>query len=226
LSLPHDGQREDAIRRGVFEVYIRNNVDSWFEWSKNIGLGVLRTEDLILVSGCTLVTSWGAAVFLDYGQDEAAISLADHALPNGGGKFVWGNINRVVPHHNSQLESVRSSVCILSPWTDFLPSYQKDNSSPTMNQCVFIRGFRAKRKIFYIKLRGAAEPRPDDPDNCREDEVQVMRIPDDSSSHDPLIGVLNYIAQVGLPEFDRLLQVYLGPSKELPRECRGHSPSR
>ena len=76
-------------------------------------------EDLILVSGRTLVTSWGAAVFFDHGPEEASISLADHALPNGGGRFVWGNIKRVVPHHNSQVESVCSPVCVLSPWTDF-----------------------------------------------------------------------------------------------------------
>ena len=68
-------------------------------------------EELVLVSGCTSVTSWGAAVFLDHGPDEAAISLTDHALPNGGGRFVWGDTNRVVPHHNSQFEPVRSPVC-------------------------------------------------------------------------------------------------------------------
>jgi hypothetical protein len=32
-----------------------------------------------------------------------------------------------------------------------------------------------------MKLRGAAEPLPDDPDNRREDEVQVIRVPDDPS---------------------------------------------
>jgi hypothetical protein len=119
LSLPHDGHREDAIRRRVFKDYIRDNVVSWFEWSRDNGLDVERMEDLILVSGCTLVTSWGAAVFLDHGPDEAAISLADYPLPNGGGRFAWANINRVVPHHNSQLESVCSPVFVLSSWTDF-----------------------------------------------------------------------------------------------------------
>ena len=75
-------------------------------------------EDLILVSGCALVTSWGAAVFPDHSVD-AEISLADHALPNGEGRFIWGDISRGVQRHNSQLEPVRSPVCVLSPWTDF-----------------------------------------------------------------------------------------------------------
>jgi len=155
-------------------------VVSWFDWSKKIGLGIDRMEDLILVSGRTLVTSWGAAVFLDHGLEEAAISLADHALPNGGGRFVWGNINRVVPHHNSQLESVRSPFVFCRHGLIFLPSNQKDNSSPTMNQCVFIKGFRAKRGFPWLKrIRAAAEPLPDDPESSPEDEIQVLGVPDD-----------------------------------------------
>ena len=47
-----------------------------------------------------------------------------------------------------------------------------------MNQCVFIRGFRAKRRLFWtVPIRAAAEPLPDDPDNSREDEIHVTRDP-------------------------------------------------
>lgn len=57
--------------------------------------------------------------------------------------------------------------------------YEKNISSPTLNQCVFIKGFRATRRFFRIKpFRATAEPLPDDPDNCREDEIQVSRVPD------------------------------------------------
>jgi len=136
-------------------------------------------EDLILVSGCTLVTSWGAAVFPDH-ELEAAISLADHALHNGGGRFVWGNINGAVPHHSSQLESVRLPVAFCRHGLIFLPSYKKDNSSPMMSQCVFIKGFRAKRGFPWLKrIRAAAGPLPDDPGNNSEDEIQVTGVPDD-----------------------------------------------
>ena len=46
------------------------------------------------------------------------------------------------------------------------------------DQCVFIRGFRAKRILFWgRRIRAAAGPRPDDPDNRREDEIQVSRVP-------------------------------------------------
>jgi hypothetical protein len=43
---------------------------------------------------------------------------------------------------------------------------------------VFIRGYRAKRVLIWTRLRGAAEPLPDDPHSRREDEVQGTRLPD------------------------------------------------
>lgn len=64
LSIPHDGHSEDVIRTKVFEDYIRNNVASWFNWSQKNKLEVESMEDLILVTGYTLVASWAAAAFL------------------------------------------------------------------------------------------------------------------------------------------------------------------
>ena len=163
----------------MFKDYIRDNVVSWFEWSKKRGLGIERIEALILVSGRTLVTSWGAAVFLDHGQEETAISLALHTLPNGGGRFVWRLINRLVPHRNSQLEPVCTPDCVTSSCTDFSSVVSKDNSSPKLNQCIFIRGFRTKRGFpWFRRIRAAAEPLPDDPDDSGEDEMQVTGVPD------------------------------------------------
>ena len=87
----------------MFEDYIRDNVVSWFEWSRKIGLGVKRVEDLILVSGCTLVSSWAAVAFLAANNaQEAAISLTVDPHPNGGASFDWRNIHGTVAFHNSR----------------------------------------------------------------------------------------------------------------------------
>ena len=72
-----------------------------------VRLGVKRVEDLILVSGCTLVTSWAAAAFVDDAMD-AEISLASRKLNNGGASFVWSNIRGSILYHNSRFELVRS----------------------------------------------------------------------------------------------------------------------
>ena len=54
--------------------------------------------------------------------------------------------------------------------------YGKQNPPTIPDQCVFIRGFRAKRVFFWTRpIRAAAEPLPDDPDNRRDDEIQVTR---------------------------------------------------
>jgi hypothetical protein len=48
----------------------------------------------------------------------------------------------------------------------------------TPDQCVFIRGFRAKRVLFWTRpIQAAAEPLPDDPDNRSDDEIQVIEVP-------------------------------------------------
>ena len=107
LSLPHGGHREDAIQTTAFKKYIRDHVVSWFNWSRDKGLPVERMEDLVLVYGCTLVTSWAAAAFDDYVAD-AQISLTTRALNNGGTSFHWANIRGVVEYHGSQVDPICS----------------------------------------------------------------------------------------------------------------------
>jgi hypothetical protein len=107
LSLPNGGHREDVIRTKVFEDYIRDHAVRWFSWAQNNKLGVERMEDLILVSGCTMATSWAAATFVD-DNPEAEITLASRALSNVGASFVWGNVRGRVSYHNSRFDPVCS----------------------------------------------------------------------------------------------------------------------
>lgn len=85
------------------------------------------------------------------------------------------------------------------------------NSSPT--HCVFIRGFRAKR-IFssYNKVKAISENVSDHPDDDPESSTRLVQEPDvpevgasaveqatglmSLQYRDPLIGVLEYIAEV------------------------------
>ena len=116
MSLPHGGLREDVIRTTVFEDYIRDNADSWFSWSKRRGLPVDHMEDLILVTGCTLVTSWAAAVFDDTTgtpADATSISLDAQKFDRGGAKFFWRNRRGNIEYHHSQFNPVRSPDYVL-----------------------------------------------------------------------------------------------------------------
>ena len=152
----------------MFEDYIQDHVVSWFTWAQKNNLGVERMEDLILVIGCTLVTSWAAAVVVDNNM-EAEISLGGI-----GRSFVWNKIRGRIEYRNSLLGQVRSPSYAYSPCTDFL-LYGKGS---TLDQCVFIRGLRAKSVLFGgRRIQAAADPLPDDPDNRREDEIHVTSVP-------------------------------------------------
>jgi hypothetical protein len=127
LSLPHGGRSEDVIRTKVFEDYIRDNVDSWFRWSKRRGFPVERMEDLILVTGCTLATSWAAAVFHNNkmstaDSDAATISLDIQKSNCGRAQFSWRNDRGNVDYHNSYFDPVSFPDYVFSPWTLLFPS--------------------------------------------------------------------------------------------------------
>ena len=107
LTLPFDGLDEDVIRTKVFEDYIRDHVDSWFVFARRYSLDVERMEDLILVTGCTLVTSWGVAAFVDSALD-SEISLRAHVRQGGGATFDWRVIRQAVNYRNSSHGTVRS----------------------------------------------------------------------------------------------------------------------
>ena len=108
MSLPHEGDRKDVIRTKAFEDYIRDNVVKWFSWTQKNKLGVERMEDLILVSGCTFVTSWAAAVFVDHSV-EAEISLSTKPI------FDWSNIRGTVHYNHRRFDQVCSPGCVSSP---------------------------------------------------------------------------------------------------------------
>ena len=111
LSLPHGAHREDVILVKVFENYIKDNVDNWFRWSKKMMLPVEHMEDLILVTGRTLTTSWAAAAFdshVSVDSDAATISLEARKFDGGRAQFFWRNIRGNVDYHNSDFDPVRS----------------------------------------------------------------------------------------------------------------------
>lgn len=117
LTLPHDGIREDVIRTKVFEDYIRDHVDSWFSFAQRLGL-VERMEELILVSGCTLVTSWGVAAFVDSIND-TEISLRSQVYDGGGAYFDWHEIGPNVAYRDSSHQGqVRSLGHLAASFTD------------------------------------------------------------------------------------------------------------
>jgi hypothetical protein len=106
LRVPYDGVHKDVIRTKVFEDYIREHADSWLSFAQSRKLEVERMEDLIFVTGCTLVTSWGIAAFVDAcSGEDAELEMKFQTHP--GDYFDWREIHPIVTHKNKYQGSVR-----------------------------------------------------------------------------------------------------------------------
>ena len=74
LSLPLPAQHEDTIALGDFGRWIVKNIDHWFAFAENLGLGINRMQDIILVTGRHCARSWVNAAFSE-GQGGSEISF-------------------------------------------------------------------------------------------------------------------------------------------------------
>ena len=118
MSLPHDGRREYIMRGKAFETYMRENIGSWFHWSKNENLPVERMEDVILVTECTLATLWAAAAFIGR-SEKAKTTVVPRPQDSSGQSFEFRNFEGDVVHNCSYFDSVCFFRSVYSPCTDF-----------------------------------------------------------------------------------------------------------
>lgn len=63
LSLPFPAEREDTVARDDFGKWLVKNIDSCMRIAEELGLGINRMEDIILVTGRHLARSWINTVF-------------------------------------------------------------------------------------------------------------------------------------------------------------------
>jgi len=64
------------------------NIDSWFAYAEDLGLGIDRMEDIILVTGCHRARSWVIATFSD-GQADAQVSFGAEVFGDSGVGLEW-----------------------------------------------------------------------------------------------------------------------------------------
>ncbi|KAF8258992.1 hypothetical protein EI94DRAFT_1752770 [Lactarius quietus] len=153
VNLESDGLGQFAIRPsdpgevvfsckekpGANTVWMIKHIDQWFSWSQGKGLGISQMEDIVLLTGTDLTRSWANVAFL--GQANARVSFGVEATHS---KINW------------QFSPERKTGSAGGIGGQNLPE----------DQCIFIRGFRVrKRIIWWSKLRAAAGPNPDPKDD-------------------------------------------------------------
>jgi hypothetical protein len=113
LHLPLDAHCEDAQQRTLETIkrYMKENVQSWFDFAEENYDRFGDVENIVLVTGYTVVKSWAAAVSV-IRKSDAKISLESQSLPNERMNLQWhveDNFAGVVPRHTS----VQGQVCCL-----------------------------------------------------------------------------------------------------------------
>ncbi|KAF8264370.1 hypothetical protein EI94DRAFT_1703308 [Lactarius quietus] len=193
LSLPIEAKQENTVVREDFGKWMIKHIDQWFAWTQGLGLEINKMEDIVLLTGTDRTKSWANVAFLG-GQADARVSFGVEAThTETHTKINW---------QFSPERKTGATVWHRGPSGENLPE----------DQCIFIRGFRVrKRMIWWHKLRAAAGPNPDPKDDDSEPEATLISIPTVPkvwysfrvSSHllkllkyrDPLHVMLEYIAE-------------------------------
>ncbi|KZV60780.1 hypothetical protein PENSPDRAFT_759826, partial [Peniophora sp. CONT] len=171
----------DASPKGVkvYKLYSAKHMPNWITFFEDEGLD---RGDLILVTGVDLVISWATAAFTS-SSTEAGLGLDIEYVTVGGvqaaAKFSWD-------HDQAAMSNS-------TPLTQNGPNTE-------LNQTIFIRRLRAKRRGFLgIALRANAEPRDpdlgDDTDSDGDIAGELVEQPNRGEFIDTLTPIMDYILQ-------------------------------
>ena len=74
LCLPIQAKGQNTVASTDFGKWIIGHIDHWFAWARQLGVGIDRMEDIILVTGTHRTRSWTNVAFPG-GQDDAQASF-------------------------------------------------------------------------------------------------------------------------------------------------------
>ena len=123
--MPDGGVSEDLHNYKLMQDYIAANAEHWYQCVGNNGWGMLvENGDLQVVTGTDKTSSWGMATFENVDMDPIRFELKEDKIAMQGRTYEWDTIptGRVGPRE----EEIRDLM-------------QGPNTSPLVNQCVFIR---------------------------------------------------------------------------------------
>lgn len=156
LVIKHHANREDTSCKLALREYMLKNYKSWFAFIRNRLKAYVQLSDLILVTGCDMTADWATAVFVS-NATKASIAFNVGDSMGSAQAAAWGSWNtsrainvpnRCGPQSSAGLTSSASS-------GDLVP--RRDiNENADFNQCIFIRGFRVKERLFFSRKLVAA----------------------------------------------------------------------
>ena len=91
LYLPLLAERHDTVARGDFGEWMLENIDTCFRVAEDLGYGVERMEDIILVTGYHLAKSWVNIAFSE-SRGGSQVSFGVRVSGNSGVHFDERNV--------------------------------------------------------------------------------------------------------------------------------------
>ena len=101
LSLPVTARREDTLAQGDFGRWMAKNIGSWLAFARNLGLGIERMEEIVLVTGCDRARSWTNVSFL-INDFDAQVSFGVKAEASINFQFSPENARGAVLRHGPE----------------------------------------------------------------------------------------------------------------------------
>ena len=89
LCLPIRAKGKDTVASADFGKWIIRHIDRWFAWARQLGLGINRMEDIILVTGTHRTRSCANVAFPGGQQDAQATVRAEVDLRNDNVAINW-----------------------------------------------------------------------------------------------------------------------------------------
>ena len=114
LSLPVKARREDTLSQSDFGEWIVKNIDRWFTFARQLGLGIEQMEEIILVTGCDRTESWTNVAFLggqDDGQASFGVKVSDDHDASINIQFSPGHVVGAVLNHGAEGKVRRCALC-------------------------------------------------------------------------------------------------------------------
>lgn len=172
----HKTFHEDVLNRSRSKRYMRDHYNKWLAFANSDdapdGNAGIREQDLIFVDGFDVTSDWALMAFQDAQRDvEIGFSagVPSVATAHAG---VWGGWHTAASiHRNCGPEKAYTTTCIHSTPENHA---EVSDGKAEADQCIFIRGWRVKKRPWWpTTLRAAGEVPPDEqhpPDRADDDD--------------------------------------------------------
>ncbi|KZV74504.1 hypothetical protein PENSPDRAFT_681884 [Peniophora sp. CONT] len=212
----------DALHILSYKEYTQGNIENWLEYARNHGHDI-SLEDIILVTGVDLTTSWATAVFND-ARLEAGFGLDVQFSGSSAGlhlacQYSWQSTSSALVNSGPAPTRPRPLGDPTSPLSPPFLAPSGPNSgntaignlerpplNTTQNQALFVRHIRAKRRRLWRGLKLEARGESDDTDDSDEstdtegsdvvmDDIVIVSNPRRKKFTDILDSVLDHILE-------------------------------